>query len=120
MSKKTLVLGASDSPSRYSYHAITRLIANNHEVKAIGNKRGEIGAVKIVTIQEEFDDIDTVTVYLNKRHQQKYYDYIIGLNPKRVLFNPGTQNIEFEKLLAKNNIAFESACTLVLLSIDQY
>ena len=120
MSKKTLVLGASDSPSRYSYHAITRLSANNHEVRAIGNKRGEIGVVNIGTTQENFNDIDTVTIYLNKRHQQKYYEYIVGLNPKRVLFNPGTQNVEFENLLRKNNIDFERACTLVLLSINQY
>ena len=120
MSKKTLVLGASVNPNRYSYHAITRLIANNHEVRAIGNKLGEIDGVTISTIQEKFNDIDTVTIYLNKKHQHKYYDYIIGLKPKRVLFNPGTQNIEFEKLLTKNNIAFERACTLVLLSINQY
>lgn len=120
MSKKTLVIGASESPSRYSHHAIQRLIANNHEVKAIGSKLGEIGAVKIGIVQETFNDIDTITMYLNKRHQRKYYDYIIELNPKRVLFNPGTENEEFEKLLAKNNIAFERACTLVLLSINQY
>ena len=120
MSKKTLVIGASDSPSRYSYHAIHRLTANNHEVKAIGSKLGAIGAVNIGAVQEKFKDIDTVTIYLNKRHQEKYYEYIIGLNPKRVLFNPGTQNLEFEKLLTKHNISFEQACTLVLLSTNQY
>jgi predicted CoA-binding protein len=120
MNKKTLVLGASDSPNRYSYHTIKRLVANNHEVKAIGGKKGEVGSVKIGTNQEKFQDIDTVTIYLNKRHQPKYYEYIIDLNPKRVLFNPGTQNTEFEKLLTEKKIDFERACTLVLLSINQY
>ncbi len=120
MKKKTLVIGASDSPSRYSYHAINRLIANNHEVEAIGNKPGLIGSIKIFKGEKEVKDIDTVTIYLNKRHQQKYYDYIVNLKPKRVLFNPGTENVEFEKILASKNIAFERACTLVLLSINQY
>ena len=120
MKKKTLVVGASDSPSRYSYHAINRLIANDHEVEAIGSRAGEIGSVKIFEGKKKVNDIDTVTIYLNKRNQEKYYDYIVNLKPRRVLFNPGTENVEFEALLSSKNISHERVCTLVLLSINQY
>jgi hypothetical protein len=52
--------------------------------------------------------------------QKEYYDYIIELKPKRVIFNPGTENIELAQLLAQANIDWENACTLVLLSTNQY
>ncbi|MGV8946592.1 MAG: CoA-binding protein [Lutibacter sp.] len=120
MIKKTLVIGASTNPSRYSFRAMQQLIAHGHQVLAIGNKEGEVSGVKITKAKEMIEDIDTVTLYLNKRNQEDYYDYIIALNPKRVLFNPGTENPEFQKLLTKHNIAFEEACTLVLLSIGEY
>ncbi len=120
MKKKTLVLGASINPSRYSYLAIQRLISNKQEVEAIGRKEGEVSGIKICTTKKIFKDIHTITLYLNKGNQVKFYDYIVALNPKRVLFNPGTENIELEKLLSKNNIAFEKACTLVLLGLGEY
>jgi hypothetical protein len=87
---------------------------------AIGNKEGEVSGVKITRENVFFENIDTVTLYINKKNQEIFYDYIIGLNPKRVLFNPGTENKEFQNLLTKHNIAFEEACTLVLLSIGEY
>lgn len=120
MVKKTLVIGASTNPSRYSYLAINRLLDNKHEVIAIGNKEGDVSGVKISTEKVMFENIDTVTLYLNKKNQKDYYDYIIGLNPKRVLFNPGTENEELQNLLTKHHIAFEEACTLVLLGTGQY
>ena len=120
MVKKTLVIGASTNPDRYSYLAINRLLDNNHEVVALGRKEGEVSGVKFSTEKVMFENIDTVTLYLNKKNQEDYYDYIIALNPKRVIFNPGTENPELQKLLTKNNIAFEEACTLVLLSIGEY
>lgn len=120
MKKKTLVLGASINPSRYSYLAIQRLIFNKQEIKAIGRKEGEVSGVKIDTTKIIFKDIHTITLYLNKINQVEFYDYIVELNPKRVLFNPGTENVELENLLFKNNIAFEKACTLVLLGIGDY
>ena len=120
MSKKTLVLGASLKASRYSNLAIHRLRNNNHNVVAFGLKSGEINDVKIDTELLPYEDIDTVTLYLNPQRQEAYYDYIIGLNPKRVIFNPGTENPEFYKLLKVNNIDFEIACTLVLLGTGQY
>lgn len=120
MIRKTLVLGASANPNRYAYFAIERLIANKHKVCAIGRKEGEVFGVKIYTSNIIFSDIDTVTMYLNAKNQEEFYNYIIDLKPRRVLFNPGTENPFFEQLLTENNIAFERACTLVLLSIGEY
>ena len=120
MTKKTLVLGASLNPERYSNIAIHRLRAHNHEVKAFGLKRGVISGVNIDTDLIPYDDIDTVTLYVNAQRQPHYYDYIISLKPKRVIFNPGTENPEFYNLLKSNNVNFEVACSLVLLSIGQY
>lgn len=118
--KKTLVIGASDNPSRYSNLAIHRLRQQGHPVVAIGRKKVIIGDVDVVTDPEPFTDIDTVTIYLNPQHQQSYYDYIVSLHPKRVVFNPGTENEELALVLQKNSIPFLEACTLVLLSTGQY
>ena len=117
---KTLVFGASLKPNRYSNYAIQRLVANKHEVVAFGLKEGEVEGIKIDTELKAYTDLDTVTLYLNAKRQAAYYDYIIGLKPRRVIFNPGTENPEFFELLSENNIDFEIACTLVLLSTNQY
>lgn len=118
--KKTLVLGASLNPSRYSNLAINRLVNYGHTVKAVGLKEGIVAEVAISTKKEEFENIDTVTLYLNPKRQEEYYDYIISLKPKRVIFNPGTENPEFYEMLRRNNIEVEVACTLVLLGTNQY
>ena len=118
--KKTLVIGASTNPDRYSNIAITRLLANNIGVRAVGRKDGEVNGVKIFTTKKAFKNIDTITLYLNKKNQEEFYDYILKINPNRVIFNPGTENVELESLLNKNKIDFERACTLVLLSIWEY
>jgi predicted CoA-binding protein len=118
--KNTLVLGASLNPSRYSNLAINRLVNYGHTVKAVGLKEGIVAGVAISTEKENFENIDTVTLYLNPKRQEEYYDYIISLKPKRVIFNPGTENPEFYELLRKNNIETEVACTLVLLGTNQY
>ena len=120
MKKKTLVLGASLNPSRYSNLAINRLVSYDQPTVAIGLKKGEIAGVPISTEKENFEDIDTVTLYLNKQRQKEYYEYIVSLKPKRVIFNPGTENPEFYAVLRKNNIEVEVACTLVLLGTNQY
>ncbi len=120
MNKKTLVLGASLKPNRYSNYAINRLVDSKHEVVAIGLKVGEGEGVTIETELMSVKDIDTVTLYLNPMRQKEYYDYIVSLNPKRVIFNPGTENPELYEILKENNIDFEESCTLVLLSTNQY
>ncbi len=118
--KKTLVLGASLNPGRYSYLAINRLVSYGHSVAAVGLKKGIVAGVPIATEKEPFENIDTVTLYLNPRRQEEYYDYIVALKPKRVIFNPGTENPELYKILKEHNIDSEVACTLVLLGTNQY
>lgn len=120
MKKKTLILGASIKPSRYSYVAIKRLLEKNIEVKAIGLREGKVGPVPIETGKPILEDIDTVTMYLNPDRQVEYYDYIVDLKPKRVIFNPGSENAELVALLNKNKIKSKDACTLVMLSVDRY
>ncbi|MBP0905141.1 CoA-binding protein [Mariniflexile gromovii] len=120
MNKKTLVLGASLNPRRYSNFVIQKLVNHKIETVAVGLKEGEVAGVPIHTDMFLFKDVHTVTLYLNAKNQKEYYDYIVSLNPKRVIFNPGTENPEFYRILRENNIPFESACSLVLLSTNQY
>ena len=120
MVKKTLVLGVSLNPDRYSNMAVKRLTSNQVEVVAIGSKYGRIGKVLIEKDSFLYKDIHTVTLYLNRLRQKDYYDYIISLNPKRIIFNPGTENPDLYKILEENSIEYTEACTLVLLSTNQY
>lgn len=120
MKKVTLVLGASLNLNRYSNMAIQRLRANDIPVFAIGLKEGKVSDVQIIKGGKPLESVHTVTLYLNPKRQEEYYNYIINLQPKRVIFNPGTENTEFEKMLMENNIEVEIACTLVLLSTHQY
>lgn len=120
MKKKTLVLGASINPSRYSNLAIKRLTSYKQPVVAVGLKRGEVAGVPITNEEEDFEDVHTITLYMNPQRQKPYYDYILSLEPERVIFNPGTENPELYDLLRKNNIEIEVACTLVMLSTNQY
>jgi uncharacterized protein len=116
----TLVIGASTNPDRYSYKAIKSLLQHNQHVVAIGAKPGEVGGVQFVTNQFLFDQIDTITLYINPTVQQDYIHYILDLKPRRVIFNPGTENEDFQTLLQQHNIIAQEACTLVLLSIGAY
>ena len=118
--KKTLVMGASTEPGRYSYKAIKMLGRYGHPVVAIGKKEDELDGIKIEKSQVPHEGVDTVTLYLNPMNQRQYYDYIVGLQPKRVIFNPGTENPELYALLKDNGIEIEIGCTLVMLSINQY
>jgi len=119
-SKKTLVMGASNEPSRYAYKAVKMLTRFGHPVVAMGKREDDIDGIKVEKGAAEFDGVDTVTLYLNPMNQKQYYDYIVGLNPKRVIFNPGTENPELYSILKRNNIEVEVGCTLVMLSINQY
>ena len=118
--QKTLVIGASLKPHRYSYVAIKRLTEKSIRTEAFGLKEGSVNGVQIKTNFDDFQNIHTVTLYLNPENQKPYYNDILNLNQKRVIFNPGTENPEFYKLLKAKNIEVEIACTLVLLSLNQY
>src|SRR5688572_2543693 len=102
--KKTLVLGASDNPSRYSYLAIHRLRSHDHPVVAIGRKNTKVGDVLVDKEKKHFEGVDTITVYMNALHQKEYYDYILSLQPRRIIFNPGAENNELVSLARKNGI----------------
>jgi predicted CoA-binding protein len=120
VSKKTLVIGASEDSSRYSYLAMNKLQSKGHEVVAVGKKAGSVNGMTIEKEQKAFEDVDTVTLYINPRIQKEYYDYILSLKPKRVIFNPGTENDELYGLLKQNGIKPQEACTLVMLGTGQY
>jgi predicted CoA-binding protein len=120
MSKKTLVIGASENKSRYSNLATNNLVQKGHEVVALGRRPGQVNGVKIETEKLPLTGVDTVTLYLNPQNQKQYYDYILSLQPKRVIFNPGAENDELEELLKAKGIKAQEACTLVLLSTGQY
>ena len=118
--KKTLVLGASSNPEQYSHLAVKRLIQQGHDVVAIGKDPFNIGTISVVSTPEPFEQIHTVTLYLNPGRQEHYIDYILSLHPKRVIFNPGTENPSFEKRLTSEGIEALEACTLVMLSAGTY
>jgi len=118
--KKTLVFGASLKPNRYSNIAIRRLLDNDIDTEAFGLKKGLVSSVEIETSLTEFENIHTITLYMNPTRQNAFYDQLIALKPQRVIFNPGTENPEFYQILKENNIEAEVACTLVLLSTGQY
>lgn len=118
--KKTLVFGASLKPNRYSNLAIHRLVDSGVETLAYGLREGEVSGVTISNNLDKISDIHTITLYINPKRQEEYYNNIISLAPKRVIFNPGTENPEFCKLLENNDIEVDVACTLVLLGTGQY
>ena len=120
MKKKTLVLGASANPSRYSNLAIKRLRLNEHPVVAVGRKEDTVMDVKILTGKPAVQDINTVTLYLNPVNQKEYYDYILALHPERIIFNPGAENDELAEMADAKGIHTMEACTLVLLSTGQF
>ncbi len=118
--KKTLVLGASDKPQRYSYLAVKKLKSHGHPVVAVGKKIASIDETEIVTSMADHTDVDTVTLYLNPTNQKPYYDSILSLKPKRIIFNPGSENPELDALAKSKDIDTLEACTLVMLATNRY
>jgi predicted CoA-binding protein len=117
---KTVVIGASENPERYSNRAVKSLVHHNEPVVAIGLKTGKIGEVEILSGFPKLDDVETVTLYVGPQNQPAWYDYILSLNPKRIIFNPGTENSEFESMCKDAGIETVEACTLVMLSVGNY
>jgi predicted CoA-binding protein len=118
--KKTVVIGASDNPERYSYRAVRMLKQHGHPVVAVGLRKGEIDGVTIQTTQEQVADVDTVTLYVGPQNQEPWLNYIVQLKPKRVIINPGTENAHLHDFLVQYNIEPVEACTLVMLSVGNY
>jgi uncharacterized protein len=119
---KTAIIGATTNPSRYAYLAAQMLAEYGHEFVPIGIKKGEVQGVKILNIYDKpkISDVHTVTLYIGPQNQPEWYEYILSLKPKRLIFNPGTENLEFQIMAEKAGIATEEACTLVLLRTGAY
>ncbi|AYA36330.1 CoA-binding protein [Hymenobacter oligotrophus] len=118
--KKTVVIGASDNPSRYSFQAVNRLKSYGHEVVPVGIRKGQVAGLDIHTDKPAVEGVDTVTLYVGPQNQPAWQDYILGLKPKRIIFNPGTENYELEKKAQAQGIQTMEACTLVMLSVGNY
>jgi predicted CoA-binding protein len=120
MNKPTLILGASSNQERYAYMATVKLKKYGHEVFPVGIKEGQIEGEKILTGHPTIKNIDTITLYVGPKNQPEWYDYILGLNPKRIIFNPGTENPDLMQKAKDKGISCVEACTLVMLSIGNY
>lgn len=116
----TLVLGATTNPNRIAFQAIYRLVNQGYPVSAVGIRHGEVAGIPIQQGMPELEDIHTITLYLNPQRQEPYYDYILGLKPKRIIFNPGTENVQLMRLAEEAGIEVEIACTLVMLATREY
>ena len=117
---KTLILGATPNPQRYAYLATSRLLEHGHEVVPVGIRKGAIEGVEIINDLPYPNELDTVTLYLGPARQPEYYNYILTLKPRRVIFNPGTENTELAELLRENDIEVVEGCTLVMLSAGTF
>ena len=117
---KTLIIGASSNPERYAFKAANSLLTHGHEIVLVGQKEGEIQGHEIQTNYPDFEDIDTITMYVGVKNQPVLYDYILKQRRRRIIFNQGTENHEFEAMAQAKGIETEESCTLVLLAIGQY
>ncbi|MFD2148436.1 CoA-binding protein [Mucilaginibacter antarcticus] len=118
--KKTMIIGATPNSGRYAYMAAHRLTSHGHTILNVGLKAGEVAGVKIQKPEKVYSDIDTITLYVGPQNQPPLYDYILANKPKRIIFNPGTENTELQRMADAEGIETQYACTLVLLSIGEY
>jgi predicted CoA-binding protein len=118
--KKTMVLGATPNTDRYANIAANRLVQSGHSIVNVGIKTGEVAGVPIEKAETIYNDIDTITLYVGPINQPPLYDYILNTHPKRIIFNPGTENRELRRMANDKGIETEYACTLVMLSVGQY
>lgn len=120
--KKTLIVGATPNTSRYAFAAANMLNERRYDFVPIGIKKGEVFGKAILDIKQKprVENVHTITMYIGPRHQPEWYEYLLSLSPQRVIFNPGTENFEFQRILKENGVRVEMACTLVMLSTGQY
>lgn len=118
---KTLILGATPNPQRYAFIAANKLVKFGHEIVNVGIKNGEVAGEEILNGTPEVENVDTVTLYVGPKNQEPYYDWLVNeVKPRRIIFNPGTENAELSMLARREGIETEVACTLVLLASGQY
>lgn len=122
MVKKTVIIGATPDRSRYAYLAAQMLTEYGHDIVPLSIKKGEVFGKEILDLRKKppVDNVDTVTLYIGPQNQPEWYDYILSLNPKRIIFNPGTENDDLEKMAEQKGIEAVEGCTLVMLRSRQY
>jgi predicted CoA-binding protein len=120
MHRKTLLIGASPNKNRFSYKAVELMSQYGIEVIPIGVRAGKIAGNNIIMGFPVIKSIHTITLYISQQHQKLYYDYIISLKPKRIIFNPGSENPEFELILEREKIKFSYSCTLLMIVKGEY
>jgi uncharacterized protein len=121
MNRKVMVIGASEKTSRYANKAVRMLLQYGYQIIAIGNKLGSIENVDILKEKPHVENVHTVTMYIGMLHQKEYYDYLTKiLKPERIIFNPGTENAELEKLASEAGIEVIHHCTLVMLRTGEF
>jgi predicted CoA-binding protein len=118
--KKTVVLGATENPDRYAYRAAHSLARHGHPIELVGQKEGKVAGATIHTDQPALGEVHTVTLYVGTRNLPPLYDYILSLRPKRIIFNPGTENNELQQRAEAQGVETVYGCTLVMLATDQY
>ena len=114
--KKTVVLGASPNPLRFSHKMVKSLVRHGIDVVPVGFRKGKISDVDILIGQPKIKDVHTISLFMGARHQPPFYDYILKLNPRRIIFNPGTYNPELSELAKKNGIEPVIDCALIMLN----
>lgn len=120
--KKTVIIGATANPSRYAHIAATMLTEYGHEIVPVGIKNETVLGKQILNLRDKpaIDNVDTITLYVGPQNQPEWYDYLLSLNPKRIIFNPGTENDELEKRAEAQGVEVVEGCTLVMLRSNQY
>ena len=120
MDKKTLVVGATPNPARFAYKAVHALQEHGHTVVPLGIKKGTVGGKEILSEPKPLENIHTITLYIGPQRQPQYYDYLLGLAPQRIIFNPGTENDEFKQMAEKKGVETVPDCTLMMLSMGRF
>ena len=118
--KRTLIIGATPNPQRYAFIAARMLKDHGHDIELFGIKKGEVDGQRILNDWPANEEVDTITLYINPTVQEQYYKQILELQPKRIIFNPGTENKELNQLAREKGIETVEACTLVMLRTGQY
>jgi uncharacterized protein len=120
--KKTVIIGATTDPSRYAFLAARMLTHYNNEIVPIGIKKGDLFGTKILNIfdKPKVEDVHTITLYIGPQRQPEWYEYLLSLNPKRIIFNPGTENDVLIRMAEERGIEAVEGCTLVMLRSNQY
>lgn len=120
--KRTVIIGATPNPARYAYRAAHMLDHHGHTFIPVGIKKGEIAGKTILDLRQKppIEEVDTVTLYIGPQNQPEWEDYILSLRPRRIIFNPGTENLAFANKATQQGINTEEACTLVMLQLGMF